>query len=133
MNYRASIAVALITTLLLISSGNALADDWRELHDFGNRKLFLKFPSPKYTDKPIRIWSLISFKIPQQTNGITWSSWVHLEEFNCKGENITSRQITFYSKSMGMGHPVQEMPDNETSAVQPGTMGETVFQLVCQH
>lgn len=132
MNYRASTAVALITTLLLISSGNALADDWHELHDFGNRKLFLRFPTPKYTDKPIKIWTLISFNSPQQTNGRTWTSWVHLEEFDCKGESITGRQTIFYPESMGIGQPVQEMPDNETSAVQPGTIGEAVFQLVCR-
>lgn len=132
MKYRTSIAVTLASTLMLLSSGNAHADQWGELHNFGDRKLFLRFPHPKYVDKPIRVWTLISYKNPQQTNRAVWQSWVHLEEFDCKGENTKSKEITFYPESMAMGQPVKVIHEDETSAIQPGTMGELVFQLVCQ-
>lgn len=125
-----SIAIALSVTFA--ASNFAFADDWREIYDLGNRKLYLRFPPPKYSDKPIRVWSLISFKTPQQTNGQAWQSWVHLEEFDCQGQNTTSKQVTFYRDAMPIGQPVQEFKENETSAVQPGTGGEVIFDLICK-
>jgi hypothetical protein len=110
----------------------ALADNWGEVSDLGDRKLYLRFPPPKYSGKPVRVWSLISYKKPQQTNGKIWQSWVHLEEFDCQGQNTTSKQVTFYRDAMPNGQPVQELQENETSAVQPGTLGEVIFGLICQ-
>lgn len=108
------------------------AADWREVHDLGDSKLYLRFPPPKYSVKPVRVWSLMSFKKPQQTNGQPWQSWVQLEEFDCQGQNKTGIQVTFYRDAMPIGRPVQELALNETSSVQPGTLGEVIFDLICK-
>jgi len=132
MKYRSAATMIILSLLLTAVSGQVLADGWGYVYDFGDRKLYLRLPVPKYTGAPIRVWSLITYKKPKNTDGKIWQSWVHLEEFDCAGGSITSRDVTYYPKAMGIGAPVQSFSEDETSPVQPGTMGETIFQLVCK-
>ena len=126
-------AVASILTITLTSAITAAnAAEWKEIHDLGDRKLYLSFPPPTPTEKPLLVWSMLSFKQPQNTNGNTWQSWVQLEEFDCQKRVKTLKKVTFYPKAKAVGQPLQTIEPDKLEPIQPATLGEIVFNLTCK-
>ena len=123
---------AFVASIGILGSNFALADEWREIHDLGNRKLYLSFPQPSPSESPILVWSMISFKQPQITDGKEWSSWVQLEEFDCKKRERTLKKVIFYPVKMAKGQPLQSIAPETTEHVQPSTLGAVVFDLKCK-
>ena len=121
-----------ILLLFALHSSQALATDWVEMHDFGEAKFFLRAPTPIFTGKPIRIWSMTSFRDDQMSGNSVWRSKVTLEEYDCESENVSAKYVTFYPEAMAKGKPVYEMPQDKHSPVQPGSFGRVLFEIVCK-
>lgn len=131
MKFRFALA-SILSVVLTSTTTSANAAEWMEVHDLGDRKLYLSFPPPNPTDKPLLVWSMLSFKQTQSADGNTWQSWVQLEEFDCKKRVKTLKKVVFYPKANAVGQPVQTIEPNQTEPIQPATLGEIVFDLTCK-
>ncbi len=126
------VALSLLTITLTTTMALARSGEWKEIHDLGDRKIYLSFPPPNPYERPLLVWSMLSFKQPQSTNGKTWQSWVQLEEFDCQKRVTSLKKVIFYPKTEAVGQPVQTIEPNETSPVQPATIWKVIFDLICK-
>lgn len=116
---------------LLLATTSAMAG-WVEIGSTRNKTYYLDYSSVRKAGNAVQVWYLENLKRPLKDEPLTASNKIRAE-YDCSGERWRLLSFFAFSEKNGSGSVV--FSDTEHTGwvgVMPGTMGETLWEIVCR-
>ena len=120
-----------ILLLLTLSVGSAWAE-WTEIGGTDDgMTVYIDYATIRRTGNLVEFWRLIDLKTTQKLVGIRFLSSKSQWQYDCLEKQEQGLAFTYFSKNMGKGVVVHSRDALAWEPVSPESIGETIFNIVC--
>jgi hypothetical protein len=125
---------AIVTMLLVVVSGNAMAE-WVEVaQDETHTTTFYVDPTTIHTSGDVvEMSSMYDFKTVAETDGMKYLSTRGQREYDCKEGQVRLVSLSLHSRNMGAGAEIHYLSDplSKWEPVTTMTVGEALWNIAC--